>query len=103
MHPRHLSAAAWLISASLLLVPCVASADEDLSAKRGACQTSARQQIKARRATDPGLYEITMQARQNYVRECMARPPEDWVTTGTVRPKAAPPLPPRRPTGASKR
>ncbi len=100
MYPWQPCAATWLISASLLLVPLAAAADEDLPAKREACQTEARQQIKPRRVLDPGLYEITVQARQNYVRKCMARAPEDWLTIGSTRWKAAPPLPPPRPTGA---
>ncbi len=102
MRPPHRPSATWLISANLLLVPLVASADEDLPAKREACRTEARQQIKPRSGTSAGLYEITLRARERHVRQCMARAPEDWVTTGSLGSKPIPPLPPRRPTGALK-
>lgn len=102
MRGRPNTAAPWLLSASLLLVPSSLVADEDLPAKRELCQTEARERIKARRGNGPDLYEITTRARQSYIRECMARAPEDWLTTGSVGTKPVPPLPPPRPRDAVK-
>jgi hypothetical protein len=103
MSPRRYFAALWLIPVSLLFAPAAAYPDEDLSAKREVCRSEARRQIKPRSGGGVSLYEISLKARESYVRDCMARAPEDWVTTGSVRPTATPPLPPRRLTGASKR
>ncbi len=84
MHPRCRSAATWLLSAGALLVPVFAWADEDLPAKREACRTEARRQIKPRSGSDTGLYEITLKARENFVRDCMARAPAEPAVTGSV-------------------
>jgi hypothetical protein len=84
MHPWRRCAAIWLLSASSLLVPFVAWADEDLPAKREACRAEARRQIKPRSARDASLYEITLKARETAVRDCMARAPLDLTVTGSV-------------------
>ena len=90
MCPRLSSAVLWLLPAGLLLLPFAASADETLSGKRELCQTEARQQIKPRRSHDPSLYSIALDARQAYIRECMARARAEPVTTGAV--EKTPPL-----------
>lgn len=84
MCPRLSSVAPWLLAAGLLLLPFAVVADETLSAKRELCQAEARQQIKPRRSNDPSLYSITLDARQAYIRECMARARAEPVTTGAV-------------------
>jgi hypothetical protein len=100
MHPRGLFVAIWLASASVMLAPLVAFADENLPAKREACQTHARQQIKApRKGVD--LYRLVIERRQVYMRDCMARAPNEEITTGSVRSSPVP-LPPRRPASPRK-
>ena len=98
MHPRGLFVAIWLASASVMLAPLVASADENLPAKREACQVQARQQIKApRKGVD--LYRLVVERRQAYLRDCMARVPHEEITTGAV-PLPPIPVPPRRPASS---
>ena len=100
MHPRGLFVAIWLASASVMLAPLVASADENLPAKREACHMQARQQIKALyKGVD--LYRFVIERRQVYLRDCMARVPNEEITTGSVGSSPIP-VPPRRPASPRK-
>ncbi len=94
MRRGYRSAAIWLLSAGAILAPARTQADEDLSAKREACRAEARRQIKPRVASDASLYEITLKARDNAVRECMARAPLDPTATGSVGKAHVPPTKP---------
>ena len=85
MHPKYASFTFGLLTAGLLMVPSELRADEDLSAKRASCQMEARERIKPPRAGSVELFQITVESRQAYVRECMARAPVDPVSTGALR------------------
>jgi hypothetical protein len=89
-------AALWLMPVSLLLAPAAAYADEDLSAKREACRSEARRQIKPPSGSGISLYGITLKARESYVRDCMARAPAEPVATGSTSDAHAPPVKPRK-------
>jgi hypothetical protein len=67
------------------MVPSELRADEDLAAKRASCQNEARERIKPPRAGSIELFQITVESRQAYIRECMARAPADPVSTGALR------------------
>ncbi len=85
MQPKYPSLALGLLTAGLLLLPSELRADEDLAAKRASCQNEARERIKPPRADSVELFQITVESRQAYVRECMARAPVDPVSTGALR------------------
>ena len=68
-----------------MLLPSELRADEDLAAKRAGCQMEARELIKPPRAGSIELFQITLESRQAYIRECMARAPVDPVSTGALR------------------
>ena len=94
MHALRRPVATSLLFGALLILPFSSSADEDLAAKRGLCQTEARQRIKPPHAGSVDLFQITMESRQTYVRECMARAPAPSVSTGSVNePKKLVPSP----------
>ncbi len=83
MYPRRLLAATC--AATVLVLPMQSHADDDLVAKRSACQAEARQRIKPPRAASIDLYQITLESRQAYVRECMARAPTNPFATGSLK------------------
>ena len=85
MQPKYGSFAFGLLTAGLLMVPSELRADEDLAAKRASCQNEARERIKPPRADSVELFQITVESRQAYIRECMARAPVDPVSTGALR------------------
>ena len=85
MHPTYASLTFGLLTAGLLLLPSELRADEDLAAKRASCQNEARERIKPPRAGSVELFQITVESRQAYIRECMARAPVDPVSTGALR------------------
>ena len=85
MHARHTSAAPWLLAATLLVLTTGLHADEDLAAKRELCQREARQRIKPPGPVSVELFKITLESRQVYVQECMARAPMDPVSRASLR------------------
>jgi hypothetical protein len=85
MHPKYASFTFGLLTIGLLLLPSELWADEDLAAKRASCQNEARERIKPPRAGSIELFQITVESRQAYIRECMARAPADPVSTGALR------------------
>ena len=94
MHALRRPVATSLLVGALLILPFTSYADEDLAAKRGLCQTEARERIKPPHAGSVDLFQITMESRQAYVRECMARAPSPPVSTGLVNePKKPVPSP----------
>ncbi len=100
MHPRGLFVAIWLASAGAMLAPLVASADENLPAKREACHMQARQQIKAPyKGVD--LYRFMIERCQVYLCDRVARVPNEEITTGSVGSSPIP-VPPRRPASPRK-
>jgi hypothetical protein len=84
MYPKFLSIALGLFTAGLLTAPSALRADEELAAKRASCQMAARERIKPPRAGSIELFQITIERRQAFVRECMARAPLDPVGTGAL-------------------
>jgi len=84
MYPWFLSIAFGLFTTGLLMAPSELRADEDLAAKRANCHIEARERIKPPRAGSIELFQITVESRQAYVRECMARAPLDPVSTGAL-------------------
>ena len=94
MHALRRPVATSLLFGTLLILPFSSYADEDLAAKRALCQAEARQRIKPPHAGPVDLFQITMESRQVYVRECMARAPAPSVSTGSVNePKKLAPSP----------
>jgi hypothetical protein len=91
MLSRRCFAAPWLIPVGLLFAPAPAHSNEDLSAKREVCRSEARQQIKSRSGGGVSLYEITLKARESYVRDCMARASSGPTETGSVDDARTPP------------
>jgi hypothetical protein len=81
-----------LLLAGLLLAPAPSRADEDLPAKRNACQIEARHRIKPRgRAMDRAMYQAIVDRRQNFIRACMAKAPAVAKSSpaASARPQAA--------------
>lgn len=60
-------------------------ADDDLVAKRFACQAEARQRFTRLRPSSIELFQITLESRQAYVRECMARALSSPAATGSLK------------------
>src|SRR3712207_4177548 len=83
MPARHTSALS-LLAATLMISSGAAVADEDLVAKRELCQSEARQRFKPPQAGSFDLLKITIESRQAYVRDCMARDPS-VTTAGSVQ------------------
>jgi len=83
MYPRRLLAV--ICAATVLVLPMQSHADDDLASRRSACQAEARQRIKPPRAGSVELFQITLEGRQAYIRECMARAPTNPFATGSLK------------------
>jgi hypothetical protein len=79
-----------------------ATASEDRVAKREMCQLEAKERFKPRPMRSVEVFQQRVERRMASIRECMERPFDDRVTTGSVTRQAAPPLPPPRPKGTLK-
>ena len=82
---------AIVFAATVLAASAGARADD--SDRRLVCREVARQHFHGPMRLDPELYRRVIERRQLYVRECMAKRPQEVEQTASV----PMPLPPKRP------